>query len=157
MSHEQTLPKAIALACEAHAGQTDKADAPYILHPLRVMLAQTSYEAMVVAVLHDVIEDHPDKYALSHFGGIFELSTGRRSCILSVPHSTVDALLSVTRRAGEEYEEFIRRCAENPIGRLVKLADLYDNSDMSRIPCPAPEDYERTAKYIKAMAYLAAK
>ena len=157
MSHEQTLPKAIALACEAHALDVDKGGSPYILHPLRVMLAQTSYEAMVVAVLHDVIEDHPDKYEVNHLGGIFELSTGRRSCVLSVPHSTVDALLSVTRRAGEEYDDFIRRCAENPIGRLVKSADLYDNSDMSRIPCPTPEDYDRAAKYIKAMAYLVMK
>jgi (p)ppGpp synthase/HD superfamily hydrolase len=31
-----TLEKAIALAAEAHAGQVDKAGAPYIPHPLRV-------------------------------------------------------------------------------------------------------------------------
>ena len=34
-----TLEKAIAIAAEVHAGATDKAGAPYILHPLRVMCA----------------------------------------------------------------------------------------------------------------------
>lgn len=34
-----TLERAIELAARAHAGQVDKAGAPYILHPLRLMLA----------------------------------------------------------------------------------------------------------------------
>jgi GTP diphosphokinase / guanosine-3',5'-bis(diphosphate) 3'-diphosphatase len=40
-----TLERAIAIAAAAHAGQVDKAGTPYILHPLRVMLAQTSNDA----------------------------------------------------------------------------------------------------------------
>ena len=52
-----TLEKAIAIAAEAHAGATDKAGAPYILHPLRVMLKVNSPEERIVAVLHDVVED----------------------------------------------------------------------------------------------------
>ena len=52
-----TLEKAIAIAAEAHAGATDKAGAPYILHPLRVMLKVKSPDARIVAVLHDVVED----------------------------------------------------------------------------------------------------
>ena len=39
-----TLERAIAIAATAHAGQTDKAGAPYILHPLRVMLRLTRSE-----------------------------------------------------------------------------------------------------------------
>ena len=52
-----TLEDAIALAAEAHAGQTDKAGAPYILHLLRVMQAQQSTEARMAGVLHDLVED----------------------------------------------------------------------------------------------------
>ena len=52
-----TLERAIALAARAHEGQTDKAGAPYILHPLRVLLAQTTDPARMVAALHDVVED----------------------------------------------------------------------------------------------------
>ena len=53
------LEKAIEIACRAHQGQRDKAGAPYILHPLRVMLQLDSIEERIVAVLHDVMEDGP--------------------------------------------------------------------------------------------------
>ena len=33
-----TLERAIVIAAEAHAGTTDKGGAPYILHPLRMMM-----------------------------------------------------------------------------------------------------------------------
>ena len=42
-----TLERAIELAAKAHAGQVDKAGQPYILHPLRLMLAvRTPHERM---------------------------------------------------------------------------------------------------------------
>ncbi len=52
-----TLERAITIAATAHAGQIDKAGAPYILHPLRVMLRVTTEAERITAVLHDVIED----------------------------------------------------------------------------------------------------
>lgn len=45
------LNKAIEIAAKAHAGQIDKGSAPYILHPLRVMLNCESEAAKVCAVL----------------------------------------------------------------------------------------------------------
>ena len=54
-----TLERAIAIAARAHAGQVDKGGAPYILHPLRVMLRLSEPREQLVAVLHDVIEDSP--------------------------------------------------------------------------------------------------
>jgi (p)ppGpp synthase/HD superfamily hydrolase len=54
-----TLERAIVIAAEGHAGATDKAGAPYILHPLRMMLRLSSPEERIVAVLHDVVEDCP--------------------------------------------------------------------------------------------------
>ena len=53
----QPLERAIEIAVNAHAEQTDKADETYILHPLRVMLEQDSQAAMIAAILHDVVED----------------------------------------------------------------------------------------------------
>ena len=52
-----TLERAIAIAATAHAGQKDKGGHPYILHPLRVMLALQKEDERIVAVLHDVVED----------------------------------------------------------------------------------------------------
>ena len=52
-----TLERAIAIAAEAHAGQKDRAGAPYILHPIRLMIQMDSESAMMAAVLHDVVEN----------------------------------------------------------------------------------------------------
>src|SRR5262245_57940006 len=49
-----TMERAIAIAAEAHAGQVDKAGAPYVLHQLRMMLRMASNDERIVAVLHDV-------------------------------------------------------------------------------------------------------
>ena len=132
------LERAIAIAAEAHAGQEDKAGAPYILHPLRVMLRLSSNDARVVGVLHDVCEDCP--------GWTFDRlrSEGFSEQILK-------ALDSVTKRDSETYEEFVRRAADNPIGRDVKLADLQDNCDLSRIRSPSERDFARIEKYRHAI------
>ncbi len=52
-----TLERAILIAAQAHEGQKDKSGAPYILHPLRMMMRMESEAAMIAAVLHDVVED----------------------------------------------------------------------------------------------------
>ena len=52
-----TIEDAIALALQVHRGQVDRAGAPYILHPLRVMSRFYSETERIVAVLHDVVED----------------------------------------------------------------------------------------------------
>lgn len=54
-----TLELAIAIAAEAHAGQSDRGGAPYILHPLGVMLRMGNDTDWIVAVLHNVLEDCP--------------------------------------------------------------------------------------------------
>jgi hypothetical protein len=60
----------------------------------------------------------------------------------------------VTKREDEDYEAFVRRAAANPIGRRVKLADLEDNCDISRIPEPTARDYERIEKYRRAIKLI---
>ncbi len=51
------LDQAINIATKAHSRQTDKAGQPYILHPLRVMFKFQTEAEMIVAVMHDVLED----------------------------------------------------------------------------------------------------
>lgn len=135
-----TLERAIEIAAKAHAGQVDKAGQPYVLHPLRMMLAVATPEARVAAVLHDVVEDTAvtlDELRAEGF-----------------PASVLEAVEALTKRDGEDYEAFIRRVAPNPIAREVKLADLRDNSDLSRIAEPTERDRERIRKYQRAIAYL---
>ncbi|MFJ4192732.1 HD domain-containing protein [Pseudomonas sp. NPDC089534] len=136
----QTLERAIAIAATAHAGQVDKGGAPYILHPLKVMLRMSSLEERIVAVLHDVVEDCDVSLDDLRKEGFSE--------------TVLTAIESVTKVAGESYEDFIERVALNPIGRAVKLADLEENSDLSRIASPGWEDLERIEKYRRAIGRL---
>lgn len=136
------LEAAIKIALEAHSGQLDKAGQPYVLHPLRVMLSLSDEKDRIVGVLHDVIEDTSITYDYLIANG-FE---GQREIL--------EALKSVTRKEDETYEEFIERVALNPIGKIVKLADLQDNMNLSRIPNPTTKDFERLKKYEKAKEML---
>lgn len=136
----QTLERAIAIAAAAHAGQLDKGGAPYILHPLKVMLRMTTLEERIVALLHDVVED----CAIS-------LDDLRKE---GFSEEVLTAIASVTKLPGESYEDFVERAAQNPIGRVVKLADLEENSDLSRIASPSWDDLERVEKYRRAIGRL---
>ncbi|MBW6418588.1 hypothetical protein [Celeribacter sp. PS-C1] len=134
------LERAIEIAASAHRGQIDKAGQLYILHPLRVMLACEGQAARIVAVLHDVIED-----------------TDWTSDALRKEGASADilaALDAVTKRKGESYSEFIERAAQNPIGRDVKMADLRDNMDLSRIAEPSAADLARMDRYRSALRTL---
>lgn len=137
------LEDAIALAALKHKGQRDKAGAPYILHPLRVMGflgAGASEDERIVAVLHDVPEDCG--VSLDDLAAL-----GYEPQVLA-------ALESVTRRADESYEAFIERLSPNVLACRVKLCDLRDNMDLSRIAQPTERDRERIAKYERARAFL---
>jgi (p)ppGpp synthase/HD superfamily hydrolase len=138
-----TLERAIAIAAEGHSGAKDKGGIPYILHPLRVMLSLSSPEERIVAVLHDVVEDCREW-------------TLERLRAEGFSDRVIAALDSVTKREGENYNAFIVRAAADPIGRRVKLADLRDNSDISRIPAPTDSDRQRIAKYRDAIKLLQA-
>ena len=133
-----TLERAIAIAAEAHTSQVDKAGAPYVLHPLRMLLSLSSNDERIVAVLRDVCEDCPGW-------------TLHRLRSEGFSDEIIEALDSVTKRNGEDYESFARRAAANPIGRRVKLADLHDNCDLSRIAAPAAADFKRIEKYRHAI------
>ncbi|MBI4278385.1 MAG: GTP pyrophosphokinase [Armatimonadetes bacterium] len=135
-----TLEDAILLAVQAHRGQRDKAGAPYILHPLRLMLRMTSEAEMMAAVLHDVIED-------THH----TLDDLRRA---GYPEEVLEALNCLTHRTGESYDAFIARIKPNPLARKVKIADLEDNMDIRRISDLRPKDVQRLKRYQQAWAEL---
>ena len=135
-----TVEHAIALAAKAHEGQTDKAGEPYILHPLRMMLKLGLPEERMAAVLHDIVEDCGWTLERLRAEGFSE--------------AVIGAIDAVTKRPGEDYEGFVRRAAAHPIGRRVKIADMEDNLDPSRIKNPTKSDRQRIEKYRRALAFL---
>lgn len=133
------LERAIRLATDAYAGQTDKAGATYIRHPLRVMGEMNTETERVVAVLHDVVEDAD--YDLE------EIETEFGTTV----RDAVDAL---TKREKESYDEAIDRAAANPIARRVKRADLEDNMDVRRLDDIDEATQQRLAKYHRSWRRL---
>lgn len=134
------LEKALVIATKAHEGQKDKAGSPYILHPIRVSNRCLTDEEIIVALLHDVIED-------TNVSASDLLASG-------FPRNIVEAVLSVTRNEGESYEDFVIRSKQNPIGRQVKLHDLEDNMDITRFNQLTEKDLVRLNKYLKAYRSL---
>jgi GTP diphosphokinase / guanosine-3',5'-bis(diphosphate) 3'-diphosphatase len=135
-----TLERAIALAAQAHAGQVDKAGQPYILHPLRVMLSVTGLHDRIAAVLHDVVEDTAITLENLHDEGFSE--------------EVIEAVATLTKSLGETRLAAARRAVLNPIARRVKLADVTDNMDLSRIAEPTENDYARLQEYEKVRELL---
>lgn len=135
-----TLERAIEIAARAHKGQVDKSGAPYILHPLRLMLRMLTLSGMMVAVLHDVIEDSEMTAEGLRAEGFSE--------------EIIDAVSAVTRRQDETYEAFIQRAAANPLAAGVKLADLEDNMDLLRLEELGDRDLQRLARYHRSWKQL---
>lgn len=135
------LERAIAIALEAHQGQTDRYGAPYILHPLHVMTQMDTEPEMMAAVLHDVLEDSElTLEALRDEGFSAEV-------LEAVRLLTHDA----TKRS---YQEYVHRLKPNPIAVKVKLADLRHNMDVRRMDRVEERDAVRLEKYRRAWEAL---
>ena len=114
------LERAIQIAVEAHAGVKDRGGKAYILHPLSVMMRVESDAEKIVAVLHDVIEDTDWTFDDLNEEGFSQ--------------EIIDALKSVTKTSDEEdYDQFVLRAQKNEIGRKVKIADIKENLDVTRL------------------------
>ncbi|MFB0830255.1 guanosine-3',5'-bis(diphosphate) 3'-pyrophosphohydrolase [Brevibacillus laterosporus] len=134
--------EAVLLATKAHANQQDKGGQPYILHPLRVMMYMPSDEARAVAVLHDVLEDTDVTVDDLRVAGF--------------PKEVVEAVMILTKNPREEYDSYIMRVKQNQLARAVKIADIKDNLDLTRIAEPTEDDVARIEKYKRALKELEA-
>jgi len=132
-----TLTEAIEIAISAHKGQKDKSGADYILHPLRVMERGETEIEKICGVLHDVVEDSDWTFeALENKGFSTEV---------------IATLRCVTKKLeDEDYDKFIDRVLQNPIAVRVKINDLLDNMDVTRLKELNEWDLKRLNKYLKA-------
>lgn len=130
-----TIERAIEIAVSAHKGQKDKADKPYILHPLRLMFKMQSENEMIAAVLHDVVED--TDWSIEKL-----IEEGFNDEVIA-------AVKLLTHNKKVPYKKYIEVIKTNKIALRVKLADLEDNLDIKRIAYPKFKDYARIAEYLK--------
>ena len=132
-----TLQRAIEIATQAHKGQTDKAGKEYINHPLKVMAMGTTEAEKIVGVLHDVLEDTPITIEFLKKEGFSQ--------------EILDALPCITKISdNEDYDHFITRVLTNPLATKVKINDLIDNMDLTRLDKVTEKDLKRLQKYQRA-------
>jgi len=127
---------------KAHKGQLDKGGHEYYLHPFAVAEICKTDEEKTVALLHDVIED-TDTTADDLLNAGFS-------------DTVVNAVLTLTHRPDESYDDYIKRVKQNPLAKAVKLNDLRHNSDLSRLKTVNEQDIRRAEKYKMYIEYLKA-
>ena len=153
------LQRAIEIAVEAHKGQLDKGGNLYILHPLRVMMGLDTEDEKIVGVLHDVVEDCKGwTWDRLRSKGFSEKIIDALQSVSKTPEEEVE--FSRLKETGSEdevrqhYFAFVKRAAANEIGRKVKVADIKDNLDISRIKTLSNEDMMRLRRYEEALDIL---
>ena len=139
-SEQSMFDLALSIAKKAHKGQYDKAGVDYIEHPLFVASLVDTQEEKAVALLHDVLEDSP--------------YTAEKLILAGLPETVVSAVQILTKKKGQDYQQYLELVKSSPIARRVKLADLKHNSDLSRLATVTEKDLERLEKYKKAIDYL---
>ena len=132
---------ALRIATEAHKGQLDKLGKDYIDHPKRIASKfPNEPDLQSVALLHDVLEDT----------NITEAQLRKQ-----FPEQVVDAVVVMTKRKGQPYEEYLMRVKNNKMALAVKLADIDDNeSRLDQLTDLATRE-RLTRKYINARNVLA--
>jgi len=143
INHKQQLGKAISLAASIFESVTDKSGEPYIMHCLRVLnsVNKNDPELQAIAVLHDVLEDHPEMTA----------ETLRE---MGFSHRIIKALILLTHDPKVSYDDYIHAMAHNMDAVAVKKADLIDNSNITRLKGLRKKDFDRLEKYHRAFVYL---
>lgn len=140
MIYTEKTKKALRLSFEAHKNQLDKSGMPYVYHPFHLAEQMDSEETVIVALLHDVVED--TDYSIQDIAA------------MGFSTAVIDALTLMTHDKAVPYLEYVAKIKTNPIATAVKLADLRHNSDLSRLETVDDAALRRVQKYKAAIALL---
>lgn len=140
MIYTKSTKKAMGICFEAHKKQVDKSGIPYVFHPFHLAEQMTTEETIIVALLHDVVEDSDITF---------------EDLAKDFDKPIIDAIKLLTHKdKSVKYEDYVRKIKENPIAKAVKLADLMHNSDITRLDVVTQKDLERRKKYLDAIKLL---
>lgn len=137
------ITQAEQFATQVHQNQLDKAGQPYINHLKFVaeLVANESDEVVATAWLHDSVED--TETSLKEIAALFG-------------QDIAESVSAITKRSGENYQNYLLRVKSNDIARKVKIADLTHNMDLNRLPKITEKDLIRQKKYQQAKQFLQA-
>lgn len=140
------LDTAIKIATKSFYGKFDKAGKPYIEHCKRVMESiinahpKIGDEIKCIAILHDVLEDCPE-WNEKTLGYFFN-------------DRIISGIVSLTHKKDQSYDEYISQILQNSDAILVKIHDLKDNMDVTRLESLSENDLQRLKKYHNAFRRL---
>ena len=140
MIYTALTKKALKLCFEAHREQTDKSGIPYVFHPFHLAEQMDTEETVIIALLHDVVED--SDYTLEDLAS------------MGFPNSIIEALALMTHNPKVPYMEYVQAISLNSLATKVKLADLRHNSDLTRLDCVDEKTLSRVKKYASAIELL---
>lgn len=142
MIYSRRIKNAIDIMFEAHKDDVDKGGYPYVFHPFYVATRMDDEQSTIVALLHDVVEDHGDKYTYKYLEE------------QGFTKEEIEAIKLVTHehaKSDEEYFAYIKNIAKNPLATKVKIEDLKHNLDDTRL---FDYKYKSKDRYIKSLEYL---
>jgi (p)ppGpp synthase/HD superfamily hydrolase len=134
------VKKAIKLSFDSHKDQVDKSGMPYVYHPFHLAEQMPNENATIVALLHDVVED-TDR-------------TIEDIAELGFNEEIIEALKLLTHDDNMPYFDYVKRLAPNELARMVKIADLTHNSDLTRLDNITKADLARVEKYKRCLEFL---
>jgi (p)ppGpp synthase/HD superfamily hydrolase len=140
MIYTNQTKKALALCFEAHKEQKDKSGLPYVFHPFHLAEQMETEETIIVALLHDLVEDTD-----------YTLDDLRK---MGFSQEVVGAIGLMTHADAVPYMDYVAKIKENPLAKAVKLADLRHNSDLTRLNSVDQKALDRREKYLKAIKFL---
>lgn len=117
MIYTKMTISAMKTAYNAHLGQLDYNDVPYIFHPYHLAEQMDDEISCTVALLHDVVED--TSLTFSDLEQIF-------------PKQVVEIVMLLTHDEKVDYFDYIQKIKTNAIATKVKLADIEHNSNEDR-------------------------
>ena len=133
MIYTELTKRAMKLAYEAHHGQVDKGGDPYIFHPYHQAEQMIDEISVCAALLHDVVEDTNVTF---------------EDLEKEFPEEIIEVLKLLTHDDDEDYYDYVRRLKDNPIAKLIKLADIAHNSDQTRL-VGSTTDNPKSKEYFK--------
>jgi (p)ppGpp synthase/HD superfamily hydrolase len=140
MSH---LGKAIAMAATCFRDAADRSGEPYIMHCIRVMNNPrcNTTDRKIAAILHDTVEDG--------YLTLEDLATAGFS------QHVVYLIGNLTHnKEKDSYDDYIKRIATDEDTAQIKMADLEDNSQITRLKGLGKKDFDRIEKYHRSYVYL---
>ena len=140
MIYTDLTKKALKLCFLAHRDQVDKTGQPYVFHPFHLAEQMTDELSTVCALLHDVVED--TDYTFEDLAA------------MGFPEAVIEVLRLLTHEESVPYMDYVKELSKNPTARLVKLADLRHNSDLTRLDEIDGYALRRNEKYLNAIEFL---